>query len=352
MSLVDRKVSPRQVAANQSNAQHSTGPKTPEGKARVSLNALKTGAYAKGEDALRQILLKSGEDPQEREQVERDLMASWQPDDTMQAIMVQGIADKTWDLLQLRGLRRQSQLTALLIDQIQTQQRQLLSRRWLPGCPTVKKEAQGLWLAKDSGSKFKTIFDILDDLQKWFENYECPDEYPQAMRDLYGECPSLAGERIRLLFIQLFDTDEEGAAEKAALELPKWIAQERRDVQQEQDLYRREWELRTKGPNVTAEQVAAKEAALERQIAEQIRLLLQLKSKRSLWPSQFEAGETAAGGGAGAQAGTVAQSEDGSQGKGPQENGKGNETVAGDPVAAENAQKGQSKPSGSVESAT
>jgi len=346
MSLVQRKVSPRQVAANQSNAQKSTGPKTAEGKARVSLNAFKTGAYAKGSNALRQILLKSGEDPQEREQLEQDLTESWQPDDTMQAIVVQMIADKTWDMLQLRGLRRESQLTALEIGQIQAQRQKLLDRRWLPGCPTVEKEARGLWLAKDSGSKFKTIFDILDDLQEWFENKECPDEYPQAMLDLYGECPSQAGEKIRLLVIQFFNPDDEAASEKAGLELPKWIAQERRDVQQEQELYWRESEVRAKGPRLTEEQVAAKQTELERQIAEQTRLLLQLKSKRSLWPAQFEAGEAAAGTGAedGAQAGTIVQSGNGSEGKASQ----GGETVAGGPVAAENVQKGQSKPTGYI----
>jgi len=349
MSLVHGKVSPKRLAANRSNAQRSTGPKTPEGKARVALNALKTGAYAKGVGALRQILLKSGEDPQEREKVERDLMESWQPDDTMQAIMVQGIADKTWDLLQLRGLRRQSQLTALLIGQIQTERQQLLSRRWLPGCPAVEKSAQGLWLAKDSGSKFKTIFDILDDLQKWFENNVCPDEYPQAMRDLYGECPSLAGEKTRLLFIEFFNTDDETAAEKAALELPKWIAQERRDVQQEQELYRRERELQAKAPSLTEEQAAAKEAMLERQIGEQTRLLLQLKSKHPLWPAQFEAAEA----GVGPREGTVAQSASGASGKSPKEkDSKDEETVAGGPTEAEYVQKGQTKPPGHAESTT
>ena len=35
--------SPKQLAANQANSQLSTGPKTPEGKATSSLNAVKTG---------------------------------------------------------------------------------------------------------------------------------------------------------------------------------------------------------------------------------------------------------------------------------------------------------------------
>jgi hypothetical protein len=241
-------------------------------------------------------------------------------------------------MLQLRGLRRGSQLTALQISEVQQQRQELLDRRWLPGCPVVEKEERGLWLAKDSGSKFKTIYDILDDLQKWFENEECPDQYPQAMRNLYGVCHSLAGEKIRLLFIDLFSTKDEAAAEKARQELPQWIARERADVKQEQELYWRERELRARGPNVPEEQVAAKEATLQRQIAEQTRLLLQLKSKRSLWPSQFEAGAAADA------TGTTAQSEDASQGKGS----RGDETVAGGPVAAENFQEGQTKPPGSL----
>ena len=71
MSLVEYEVSPRQVAADRSNAQHSTGPETPDGKARVSLNALKTGVYAKGANGLRGTLLKSVEDPRAVSQSER-----------------------------------------------------------------------------------------------------------------------------------------------------------------------------------------------------------------------------------------------------------------------------------------
>jgi len=35
-----------QIAANRANAQHSTGPRTPEGKTASSMNALKHGADA------------------------------------------------------------------------------------------------------------------------------------------------------------------------------------------------------------------------------------------------------------------------------------------------------------------
>ncbi|MGO9275325.1 MAG: hypothetical protein ACLQOO_34660 [Terriglobia bacterium] len=83
------------------------------------------------------------------------------------------------------------------------------------------------------------MFDRLDCLQKWFEDQVCPVEYPEAMRELYGECPSRAGESIRLLFIDFFGSEGEVAAEKAAV--------------------------------------------LERQVREHTRLLLQLKTARSQW---------------------------------------------------------------------
>src|SRR5271168_3289867 len=40
-------VSPRKLAANRANAQHSTGPKTPEGKERSKQNSYKHGFFAR-----------------------------------------------------------------------------------------------------------------------------------------------------------------------------------------------------------------------------------------------------------------------------------------------------------------
>src|SRR5271157_6389122 len=283
MSLVERETTAARVAASQANGKKSKGPKTPEGKARASLNSLKTGAYAKTDNALREIMLRRGEDPAFFDQLHLELTEGWQPDDVMQAMAVKAIAEKSFDKASLRAAWMESQLTASRVGEIQAQRRELLARRWCPGALAVELEAQGLWQAKDRPSKFKRIFDLLDCLQKWLEDQVCPDEYPGLMRELYGECPSKAGETIRLLVIDFFGSDEAAAA-KAAQELPKWMAQERRDVEQERDLYQREMALRSKaGPTLVEEQVAKKEAALEKQISEQTRLLLQLKLKRSQW---------------------------------------------------------------------
>jgi len=283
MSLVQRKVTPKRIAASRANGKKSNGPTTPEGKGRASLNSLKTGAFAKTDNVMRQIMLRRGEDPAYFDQLQLEVAQAWQPDDIMQAMAVKSIAEKTFDKASLRAAWMESQLTALQVGQIQEQRRQLRARRWLPGTAAAKPEDEPLWLEKDRPNKFKRIFDLLDCLQKWFEARICPDEYPAVMDELYGDCHSRAGENIRLSFIDLFGDDQEASA-KGLQELPKWIAQERRDVEQERDLYRREMDLRgSAGPILTEEQVARKEAALERQIAAQTRLLMQMKLQRSKW---------------------------------------------------------------------
>ena len=65
-------ISDKQEEANQQNAQHSTGPKTREGKEAVRLNAHTYGLRA------RNLILPS-EDPEEYKQLWADLEAEWQP---------------------------------------------------------------------------------------------------------------------------------------------------------------------------------------------------------------------------------------------------------------------------------
>ena len=82
--------------------------------------------------------------------------------------------------------------------------------------------------------------------------------------------------------------DDEAALRNAAEELPKWFERERKDVERERDLYQREMALREKiVPTITEEYVDKKEAALERQIREYTRLLMQLKTKRSQWGAEI-----------------------------------------------------------------
>jgi hypothetical protein len=92
-------ISAKQHHANQRNAQHSTGPKTPEGKAAVRLNALTYGLRA------REILL-DDEDPEEYKQLWAELEAEWQPRTRTERLHLEQMATSQWWLARLAKRER------------------------------------------------------------------------------------------------------------------------------------------------------------------------------------------------------------------------------------------------------
>jgi hypothetical protein len=82
-------ISDKQQEANQQNAKHSTGPKTPEGKAAVRLNALTYGLRARS-------LLIPGEDPEEYKQLWNDLVADWQPQNRTERLHLEQMSTSQW----------------------------------------------------------------------------------------------------------------------------------------------------------------------------------------------------------------------------------------------------------------
>jgi len=87
--------SQRQIDVNRRNAQKSTGPKTPEGKAAVSQNALKHGLTAK------QAAL-SGEDQEEFEATRRSFEDELEFVGPLQNLLAQQIVMAAWRLGRLR----------------------------------------------------------------------------------------------------------------------------------------------------------------------------------------------------------------------------------------------------------
>src|SRR5258708_16032634 len=81
--------SQRQIEANRLNAQKSTGPSTPEGRAAVSLNSLKYGLYA-------ETLILPGEDPAAFAALLDRLDAEYQPATPTEETFVSQIAMATW----------------------------------------------------------------------------------------------------------------------------------------------------------------------------------------------------------------------------------------------------------------
>jgi hypothetical protein len=86
-----------QISANRANGKLSTGPATPEGKAKSSLNAVKTGLTG------RTVLLPSDDAVAYQKHVER-FFNQYKPVGDEEASLAQSLADTEWRLLRIPSL--------------------------------------------------------------------------------------------------------------------------------------------------------------------------------------------------------------------------------------------------------
>jgi hypothetical protein len=86
-----------QITANQANAQHSTGPNTDEGKARVSQNALRHGLTA------RHLVIRDDEH-EEFAALQNALSEELAPQGAMEAIVFEELLHAAWNLHRFRRI--------------------------------------------------------------------------------------------------------------------------------------------------------------------------------------------------------------------------------------------------------
>src|SRR5579883_827115 len=86
-----------QIQANQANAQLSTGPKTEEGKAKVSLNAVKSGLTGA-------TVLLPTDDATLYEKHVAETRATWNPANHREEVLVQLITDTEWRLMRVASI--------------------------------------------------------------------------------------------------------------------------------------------------------------------------------------------------------------------------------------------------------
>src|ERR1700680_1235647 len=112
----------KQFEANRRNAQKSTGPKTPEGKSAVSMNALRHGLRA------RTVVL-PGEDPTEFHQLCDDLQAEWTPQSRTEQFYVEQMAVSQWKLTRMEVVE-----VNIFKDTDPKNQLSMLDRLWQAEC--------------------------------------------------------------------------------------------------------------------------------------------------------------------------------------------------------------------------
>jgi uncharacterized membrane protein YccC len=118
-------ISDKQQEANRQNAQQSTGPKTPEGKAAVRLNALTYGLRARN-------LILPNEDPEEYKQLWADLEAEWQPQNRTERMHLEQMSTSQWLLARFAKSERRIYQYEMsiekqfaLLDRVSTQRARL-----------------------------------------------------------------------------------------------------------------------------------------------------------------------------------------------------------------------------------
>ena len=87
-----------QVLANRSNAQKSTGPRSPEGKATVSQNAVRHGLLA------REVVIK-GEDPGEFEFYRDQMLGELAPVGSVESVLAERVVSLSWRLQRAERLQ-------------------------------------------------------------------------------------------------------------------------------------------------------------------------------------------------------------------------------------------------------
>jgi hypothetical protein len=92
--------SKKQIEANRLNARKSTGPRSPEGKARSSMNALRSGIDAKS-----QVI--HGESPAELESLKWQYFDRFHPTTPEQRMLVDTLIDSEWLLRRFRTCEAQ-----------------------------------------------------------------------------------------------------------------------------------------------------------------------------------------------------------------------------------------------------
>lgn len=286
MEADDPALSPLSIEARRSNARRSTGPRSEAGKRRVSLNALKHGAYTRG---LAESMKALGENPAAYRRLLADLLEAHRPATLSEALLVEDLAALRWQ--RRRCERAQAGKLALSRHAFERElSREVVERRrrWWARQADLPRGG-GLRYAPESESKFTELSDLLFDLREHFEQGEFSDATRQILRYIYGESPTERGLHIVKLVESATRPGTPETFRRAAQQaLVSALGEDHRDALQEQEAYLNEISL----PAESARQawlapegeawrhLLRQQMAIDRQIERKLRLLFQIQAQR------------------------------------------------------------------------
>jgi hypothetical protein len=284
------KLTPREVESRRENARKSTGPRTEAGKRRAALNALKYGRYT-GPHTMEQSMLLLGEDPHEFHAFRESLIASRQPADAVEQMLVEDIAILAWKKRRLNRAQQGLQLRNLEVLELDRHRQALEVGRESADISQEEVLKSGLRRARRSPARFGEILSHLDTLTALVARKDFSQDISFVITMLYGETPTLRGAQIANSYRQLGETGvktEEQRALAAGLKIA--IEEETRDVIEEYTLFLQEHvhvspalrdsALAPVHPQWTA--IVRLEYALDRLIERKLKLLTQIQRTRKI----------------------------------------------------------------------
>jgi hypothetical protein len=189
-----RNSSPAKIEANRSNARRSTGPLTPEGKARSSKNALRHGVYSI-------MPVVAGLEWNEDWETHRaGILKSLAPEGTLEEALAERVALCFWRLNRLQ--RYETGITAVGLERIEDQLRPrkpVLTFNF-PGLESDEEDLETLEPEVALGKILKELNEKQDTVELWKGTHrlleqllELPDDAPVSGDDAYGVFEDLLG---------------------------------------------------------------------------------------------------------------------------------------------------------------
>ena len=283
-------LTPRQLESRRENARKSTGPRTAAGKRRVALNALKYGYYT-GPNTMEQSMVQLGEDPREFHAFRLQLIASRQPADAVERMLVEDIVMLAWKKRRINRAQQGLQLRNLEMLELARHRQALEVGRETADISQDEVLKSGLRRAARSPARFGETLSHLEFLKALVARGDFSQDISAAITLLYGETATLRGAQIAQSYIELGEQGVESEEQRAlAASLKIAIEEEIRDVMEEYVLFLQEHvhispALRDSAlapfhPEWTA--IVRHEYTLDRSIERKIRLLDQIQSARRL----------------------------------------------------------------------